>query len=577
MSAPRLFLALLAAASLAACATRPAATLSSAAPPAPAPPPPNVSPFGLYLAGHTAADQGRLSTAFAYLDRAAEAAGDPMYLKVRAFNAALRAGDVSAAAALAPDGPDAPAPARRLGLLVKGVEAMSLGNDKAAYALLTSPELAYPFRSAAILLAPFAAAGMRDGAHATARSDAEGDPVIQFVADLDQAQLDERMGHRKAAETAYKALMAVGDASGLVRLAYGAFLERRGRENAAIALYRERLDESPGDPSFQAALARALKHGRPPPLPSLRQGASEALLILAAGLIAEKQQMLALEYLRLALRLDPANNGAWVLIGDLLAPVDVEAARDAYVRIPPSSEQYVEARDKLAWTYQSAGDRDTALKFARETASAAPSSRDAAVTLADLLRDDGHYAESAALLTRLIETAGDQPDWRLYYLRAAAYESQGDNAATETDLEAALKLAPDEPELLNFQGYFWIDRGRHLNEALAMVQRASDAEPESGEIMDSLGWAYYKLGDYKTALEKLEEAASLAPAVPEVNEHLGEAYWRVGRKLEAEFAWRRVLTLDPDPKLRARVEAELASPLGPDAPLLPAPTAANHP
>lgn len=110
-----------------------------------------------------------------------------------------------------------------------------------------------------------------------------------------------------------------------------------------------------------------------------------------------------------------------------------------------------------------------------------------------------------------------------------------------------------------------------------MVQRASDAEPESGEIMDSLGWAYYKLGDYKTALEKLEEAASLAPAVPEVNEHLGEAYWRVGRKLEAEFAWRRVLTLDPDPKLRARVEAELASPLGPDAPLLPAPTAANHP
>jgi Flp pilus assembly protein TadD len=265
-----------------------------------------------------------------------------------------------------------------------------------------------------------------------------------------------------------------------------------------------------------------------------------------------------------------------VLLGDLLTPADVAAAREAYGHVPPTSEHYVEARGKLTWTYQNGGDHERALVLARETLAAAPASRDAAVTLADLLRDDEQYADSAAVLTRLIQGPGPPPDWRIYYLRASAYEGEGDNAAVEADLAAALKLAPDEPELLNFQAYYWIDRGEHLTEALAMVQRASDAEPQSGEITDSLGWAYYKLGDYKRAVEKLEQAVLASPAIPEVNDHLGDAYWRVGRKIEATFSWRRVLTLEPDDKLKARVTAKLASPFGPDAPLT-SPAATSHP
>jgi Flp pilus assembly protein TadD len=95
------------------------------------------------------------------------------------------------------------------------------------------------------------------------------------------------------------------------------------------------------------------------------------------------------------------------------------------------------------------------------------------------------------------------------------------------------------------------------------------AEPQSGEMIDSLGWAYYRLGDYKTAVDELEQAIALEPAIPEVNDHLGDAYWRVGRKIEAQFQWRRVLSLDANAKLKARAEAKLASPLGPDAPTAP--------
>jgi tetratricopeptide (TPR) repeat protein len=538
---------------------------------------PDGSAYGLFLAGEAARDEGRLNSAAAFLSRAATAAGEPPYLKAQAFNAALAAGDVEAAAAIAPDDATADPIERRLSVLVRGVESLAEGKNKQAYALFTDPSLGYPFKTIADLLAPFAAAGAGDQVHALARVDLGGDGIAQFVADLDQAELTERAGRREEAELLFKGLMSSGDQTGLITVAYGGFLERRGRFEDAQALYRERLAHVPDDAAASSALARAQKHGRAPPLPTLRQCAGEALLAPAAYMIAQKEEAVALDELRLALRLDPQNTEAWLLVGDILQPADPDAARLAYGHIPPADDRYVTAQDKIAWSYQNGGDRDDALKVARAVIAAQPTNREASATFADLLRADEQYAESAAVLTRLIDSAGAKPDWRLYYLRASAYESLGDAARTEADLQAALKLAPDEPELLNFQGYFWIDRGERLKEALGMVQRAVVAEPQSGEIVDSLGWAYYRLGDYKTAVEKLEQAITLQPGIPEVNDHLGDAYWRVGRKTEAEYQWRRVLTLEPEPKLKARVEAKLASPLGPDAPTAPAPVTPPSP
>jgi tetratricopeptide (TPR) repeat protein len=370
--------------------------------------------------------------------------------------------------------------------------------------------------------------------------------------------------------------MQGGDESGIITRAYGGFLERRGRWADAAALYKNRLAHSPDDDAAAAGLARAGKHGRAPPLGSIRQAAAESLLIPAAALMAQKQEVLSLEYLRLALRLDPANDEAWLLVGELLAPADLGGAREAYASVAPGSDSYVIARGKLAWSYQTAGDHDAALKLARATTAANPDSRQARSDLADLLRANDEYTESAAVLTQLIDAPGAKPDWRLYYLRASAYEEIGDPAKTQADLTAALKLDPGEPELLNFQGYFWIERGENLKDALGMIQRAVAAEPQSGEIIDSLGWAYYRLGDYKSAVEKLEAAVTLDPGIPEVNDHLGDAYWRVGRKTEAAFQWRRVLSLDPDAKLKASVDRKLASPQGPDAPAV-APPALSTP
>lgn len=567
----RLLTILLAGVALTACASQPAPPPRVAPVAAQPTPSPGTSPYGLFLAGHAARDAGQLGAAAAYLGRAASTAGEPTYVRIEAFDAALRAGDVTGAAALAPALDDPNLAARHLGVLVRGVEAMAVGKNKDAYALLSGPDAGYPHRAIAQLLAPFAAAGAGDDAHATARPQMGGDGVGQFVADLDQALLEERLGKLDDAEAAFKTLLRDGDESGLVTVSYGAFLERRGRWKDAQKLYRDRLTNDADNQPIVDALARAVKHGRAPPLAGLRQGASEAMLIPAAGLIAQKQDGYGLDYLRLALRLDPGNGEAWILVGDLLNSPDPEAARFAYAQVQPGSDRYVPARGKLAWSWQKTGDHDQALKVARDTLSAAPQSREAAATLADLLRANAQYTESALVLTRLIDASGPTVDWRLYYLRATAYQQIGDAAKTEADLQTALKLDPDEPELLNFQAYFWIDRGEHLQEALAMVQRAVAADPGSGEMIDSLGWAYYRLGDFADAVARLEQAIAIDPAIAEVNDHLGDAYWRVGRKTEAQFQWRRVLSLNPDDKLRARAEAKLASPLGPDAAGAPAP------
>jgi Flp pilus assembly protein TadD len=225
--------------------------------------------------------------------------------------------------------------------------------------------------------------------------------------------------------------------------------------------------------------------------------------------------------------------------------------------VPAGSPHYASAQSKIAWAWNDIGDKAKALEVARAAATAAPNDRDAQLALADLLRAGSQWNESVAVLDQVVARESASPDWRVLYLRAVALEQAKRWPEAERDLQGALKINPNEPELLNFLGYSWIDRNEHLAEALGMVQKAVAARPTSGAMLDSLGWAYYRLGDYKNAVEKLETAVEMEPGDPDVNGHLGDAYWRIGRKTEAQFQWQRVLSLEPDDKQKADSEAKL--------------------
>lgn len=542
---------------LAACATAPSGAGAGGPPPSAA----ADSAYGMFLAGSAALTQGRSDDAAKLLELArAESGGEPTVAE-RAFSAALQAGDIQRAAALAPDGVNSSEPGRRLGRLVKVVAAIGDGKGKAAQAALGDDGIGFPHKPAAILLAPWVAAASGNAEGALVRPVLRGDPGVDYFGQIGQAHLFERARRYDEAETDFKALTGKDNPSEIAVVAYGAFLERRGRRAEAVALYDAALKRNSANLAIRAARARAQAGKAAPAAPTIKEGAAFALLAPAASMISAKQDQMGLAYLRLSLALDPQRNDAWLMLGDLLqSGGDVAGARAAYEKPKPGSAEFPAAQAKLAWSYQAAGDKDQALKLAR--AAAATGDYEGRLTLSDLLRADEKYPEAIEMLNGLIADAR-APEWSLYYARGQAYERSGDWKKAEADLQQALKMRPDEAELLNYLGYAWIDRGEHLTEALDMVKRAVAAEPRSGAITDSLGWAYYRLGDYRKATETLEAAVELEAGDPEINNHLGDAYWMVGRKDEATFQWRRVLTLKPDERVKADAEKKLAAGLGP--------------
>lgn len=523
------------------------------------------SAYGLYLAGEAAIDGGSSRDASIYFNRASQLEPGEDGLRARAFSAALVAGEVEHAAVAAQGLGDGDQPIQSLGRLTQAVEALADDHGKEAYQLLTLRASAPPHDQAYKLLRPWAAAAAGDWAAATAASAPLGDPVSQGVADLGRAELLERNGQFAEVEAVMKP-RAVGK-NGLFILGYGGFLERRGRKADAAALYDRAAAQNPSDVSLQTAKAR-LAAGRPPsPLPNVREGAAEALIAPAAMMIAKREGDSGLAYLRLALRLDPSLDEAWVLVGDAMnAAGDTESAKDAYRRVKPRSDQYVQAKSRLALLAQQGNDKEGALRIAREMLDASPNDPRALVLYADLLRDDERFPEAVQVMNRAMAGMSEaDAGWSMFYIRGVAEERAGDWPAAEADLKHALKLKPDEPQTLNYLGYAWADRGEHLKEALAMLEKAASLEPRSGAIVDSLGWARYRVHQYRDATRDLETAVMLEPADPEVNSHLGDAYWRVGRQLEARFQWNRVLTLAPDAKTKAAVEMKLAKGLSPEA------------
>jgi len=520
----------------------------------------SASVYGLYLAGEAALDDGESQEAAFYLSRASAKSPDAEFIKERAFAAALVAGEVdraaSVAALLRPPAPREEDSIYTLGLLTRAAVDLAENKAKDGYALLsTSPPGGHS--DAVMLLKPWAAAMTGDMAAAIAPPPATQDRGVRAFAALGHALLLEHAGRKTEAEAAYREQSTKGV---LFALAYGAFLERHGRQAEAVALYDKTLAKDPGDPALVVAHTRAGANRPAPPQPSLKSGAAQALVGPAALLLEAKQGDAGLAYLRLALKLDPHMDEAWVLVGETMDGAgDPTSARYAYAQVQASSPEYTTAQDRLAINLQNEGDKAQALDIARAAAVKSPDDPQALVVLADLLRDDERYGEAVDVLDKLIAKIGGDSatSWRLYYLRGASLEQAGKWPQAQGDLQQALKLKPDDPEILNYLGFAWADRGENLKQALSLLQKATLLDPQNGAVIDSLGWVHYRLGDYRQAVHELELAAALDAADPEVNDHLGDAYWRVGRRLEAKYQWRRVLSLSPDAARKVSVETKL--------------------
>jgi tetratricopeptide (TPR) repeat protein len=196
-----------------------------------------------------------------------------------------------------------------------------------------------------------------------------------------------------------------------------------------------------------------------------------------------------------------------------------------------------------------------------------PDDLEAILALGNILRDRKHYAECADAYSKAIDLIPNptKPTWTVFYFRGICFERSKQWAKAEGDLKKALELYPEQPHVLNYLGYSWIDQGVNLDEGMRLIKRAVEQRPDDGYIVDSLGWAYYRIGKYDEAVKNLERAAELKPMDPTINDHLGDVYWKVGRKLEATFQWTHARDLKPEPDELAKIEAKLKDGMPEDA------------
>ena len=293
---------------------------------------------------------------------------------------------------------------------------------------------------------------------------------------------------------------------------------------------------------------------------SVQAGAAEMFHSVGVAFARDGTNDLALVLLRLAAYLDPKNENVPLVIGQLYDGAGQHELTNAiYDAIPASSPMKAMAIVRVADNLDAMGDRPEAIRRLSNIVTTNPNDIDAISVLGDLLRSDKQYRPAADAYTKALTITGGQTpgDWRFYYVRGIAYERSDQFPLAEKDFLKALDLAPNQPQVLNYLGYSWVDKGLNLNRALDMIKKAVAASPNDGYIIDSLGWAYYRLGRFDDAVSQLEQAATLRPNDPEINDHLGDAYWKVGRRLEAHFQWNVAFAMDKDGDVKKRVAPKL--------------------
>ncbi|MGC9448811.1 tetratricopeptide repeat protein [Cereibacter sphaeroides] len=344
-------------------------------------------------------------------------------------------------------------------------------------------------------------------------------------------------------------------------IAHAQILSQLDRNADAVAM----LEESFGTDADAGidALKERLAAGETLPYDVARNatdGMAEIFFTLAGALSGEVDDGSTLLYARTATHLRPDHTEALLLSAQILDNQGQhQLASETYARIPPADPMFFVAEIGRADALRADDRIEASLEVLQGLARSKPELMQVHLALGDALRREERYADAVTAYDAAIARvpAPERQHWPLFYSRGICHERLSHWEEAEADFRRALELNPDEPQVLNYLGYSFVDRGQNLEEALSMIERAVAARPESGYIIDSLAWAYFRLGRYQDAVEPMEKASLLEPVDPIVTDHLGDVYWAVGRKLEARFQWHRALSFDPEEKEAQRIRRKL--------------------
>ncbi len=526
------------------------------------------APSGAYLAAQHARAQGDFAAAAQYYAQVlTRDPGNVEVLESAAF-AYMALGQVDRAAAVARkmEAEDARSQIAQIPLIVEA----ALDEDWAG--LLTRIEAGRGAGELADgMIAAWAELGRGDMSAALERIDALAEEQgLRNFALYHKALALAVVGDFEAADRVFS-----GESDGQVQrtrsgvIAWAQVLSQLGETDRALSVLEDTFGSTPA-PEIANLRAR-LEAGKTVPFTMVegpRDGVAEVFFSLARALMQEANDEFVLIYARAAEAIDPDHVYATITAAETLQSMEqYKLAIDAFASVPRDHPAFHTAELGRAEALRATGKPDAAAEVLAQLAGHLPEIVDIHVAAGDLHREQEEYEEAIAAYDRAVTLLEerDNPQWFVYYVRAIAHERLDNWPEAEADFRRALDLNPDHPQVLNYLGYTMVEKGVNLDEALGMIERAVAERPDSGYIVDSLGWVLYRLGRYDEAIGHMERAAELMPTDPVVNDHLGDVLWAVGRKTEARFQWRRALSLhetttspDLDPeRVRRKLEVGL--------------------
>ena len=547
-----------------------------------------VSPSGSYLAARHAGSQRDAAAAAAYYRAALR--NDPRNpeLLSRAFLSFVFDGDVEEGVRLADrllqvDRND------RTARLVIGVRAIKQKQYQLARQNLAQSVGGPITDLAAALLAAWTQANANEAKVAIEAIDRLSGPEWYGIfKELHAGMIFDAAGNKREAGRRLERAYKLDQTALRVTEAYGRWTSRNKSRPEAIKIFEDFEKVLPRHPLIAKEM-KDLKAGEqlPPLADNPQAGAAEALYGLGASL-GRRGDDIGLVYLQLALYLAPQHGLALLSLADLYeSQKNADLAIKLYDRISKESPlrrnadiQVAVNLESLAQTQEAnatalngqnkkeEADRlreeskknlDEAKRRLEKLIADSPNDLDAILALGTVERTRKQYDECAQTYGKAIATV-EKPEkshWQVFYFRGICLERAKKWADAEADFKKSLELFPDQPQVLNYLGYSWIDQGLNLDEGMKMIRRAVEQKPDDGYIVDSLGWAYYRIGNYEESAKHLERAVELRPEDPTINDHLGDVYWKIGRQLEARFQWSHARDLKPEPEELVKIEEKL--------------------
>ena len=413
------------------------------------------------------------------------------------------------------------------------------------------------------------AAGKPDEAMTTLDSLSDAD-WAQFYQRYHRGLIADLAGKHDVARTAFAQAFKKNPGTLRVAEAYARHAVNNNNRKLALQTLKTHIAKSQGHPLSQALL-REIEGGKMPALlvttPS--EGLAEVFYGIGDALAGEGGLDMGIIFLQFSLYLKPDFPIAHVALAEAYEGAKkYDLEMDAFDQIPESSPLWLNVQIQKAFALNALDRVDDAKGLLEKLIAKNPKDIRPLDALGNILRSHERYGEARDYYTRAIALLAKpgKENWTLYYSRGVCNERLHDWPSAEADLKRALELSPDESLVLNYLGYTWVDQGHNLKTGMDYIRKAVKLKPDDGYYVDSLGWAYFKLGNLPAAVEQLERAVELKPDDPVVNDHLGDAYWRIGRILEAKYQWQQALTLKPDSDQTTELEKKLKAglPTGPE-------------